>query len=131
MQAYWTNRAAEVVAADPDAATDPWRELYRRYLAEVTPQRVAALTATGELEPFLTVQVAEARSLEEALFASMDGIPQASMLAESLAMTELMPKAGGDEDRPMPEDLDEANAAMADAAEKFLAMPLSPNPSPK
>ena len=129
MEAYWTTQAAELIKADPDVMSDPWRELLRRYLEQTQPEKAATLAAAGQLEAFLTVAVADARELEEALEEQMAGVENAPMLAENLALEHLMPKAGDDVDRPIPEDWEEADAAMADAAAAFLTS--NRNPSPK
>lgn len=129
MSAYWTTRAAEVTAADSSAATDPWREMLRKYLYQTQPEQAQALERSGELEAYLTVRVADARELEEMLEEQMDGMDNATMVAESLAMGEMMPPVGEEAQVVIPEDLEEADAAMADAAEKFLTS--SRNPSPK
>jgi hypothetical protein len=120
MSAYWTTRAAEVVAADSSAATDPWRDMLRRYLYRTQPEQANAMAQAGQLEAYLTVRAADARELEEMLEDSMGGVENAPMIAQSIALGELMPPAGDDAERPIPEDLEEADAAMSDAAEKFL-----------
>ena len=74
MEAYWTTQAAELIKADPDVMSDPWRELLRRYLEQTQPEKAATLAAARQIRvsdpnAFATATAADANAASEVVAA--------------------------------------------------------------
>jgi hypothetical protein len=104
---YWTS----VVKRDglKDLTNHPWAQLLKDTLAQVEPDTLAELEASGELADFLTVKVAQCKlDIRSYMKGGMD-----HQEAQELALADMLPKE--------PEEIEdwEDEGALADLVAEF------------